>query len=369
MTIPGGIRVKLSLALLVIVGSALLAAYAIIVPSLERRLVEAKLDQQQSDAQILSIDFATRVAQNNLSLGDFVDTADFVANSRVVVFGVGGTPGKRTLLSLADSVDGRRLRDGVGPDGAPAASERQHRPRPRQARRARVRGGRRAAAHRRRRDAALTSSLSDQLATVALVKRRLLFATVAALLISVVLGFAVAEVHARRLSRLQRAADRIAEGAFDEPVDRQRPRRGRAAGRVVRQDAPAAGPARPRTEGVRRERVARAAHAAVLDRRLPRAPRRRGSRREHADGVPRDDAAARSTASQTSPPTCSICRGWTPGGSGSRTRRSGCAEIARQVAEDFFAIADASGHTLLLDVDEDVWAHADEERIQQIARA
>ena len=32
------------------------------------------------------------------------------------------------------------------------------------------------------------------------------------------LGFAVAEVHARRLSRLQRAADRIAEGAFDEPV-------------------------------------------------------------------------------------------------------------------------------------------------------
>ena len=36
MTIPGGIRVKLSLALLVIVGSALLAAYAIIVPSLER---------------------------------------------------------------------------------------------------------------------------------------------------------------------------------------------------------------------------------------------------------------------------------------------------------------------------------------------
>ena len=103
MTIPGGIRVKLSLALLVIVGSALLAAYAIIVPSLERRLVEAKLDQQEADAQILAIDFATRVAQNNLSLGDFVDTAGFVANSRVVLFGVGGTPEKRTLLSLADS--------------------------------------------------------------------------------------------------------------------------------------------------------------------------------------------------------------------------------------------------------------------------
>ena len=103
MSIPGGIRVKLSLALLVIVGSALFAAYAIIVPSLERRLVEAKLDQQEADAQILAIDFATRVAQNNLSLGDFVDSAGFVANSRVVLFGVGGTPERRTLLSLADS--------------------------------------------------------------------------------------------------------------------------------------------------------------------------------------------------------------------------------------------------------------------------
>ena len=104
MTIPGGIRVKLSLALLVIVGSALFAAYAIIVPSLERRLVEAKLDQQQADAQILAIDFATRVAQNNLSLGDFVDAAGFIANSRVVVFGVGGTP------EQADAALARRLR-------------------------------------------------------------------------------------------------------------------------------------------------------------------------------------------------------------------------------------------------------------------
>ena len=36
MSIPGGIRVKLTLALLGIVGGALLAAYAIVVPSLCR---------------------------------------------------------------------------------------------------------------------------------------------------------------------------------------------------------------------------------------------------------------------------------------------------------------------------------------------
>ena len=154
MTIPGGIRVKLSLALLVIVGSALLAAYAIIVPSLERRLVEAKLDQQESDAEILAINFATQVAQNNLSLGDFVDGAGFVSNSRVVLFGVGGTPEKRTLLSLADSsaVGGSEME--TDPTALAAATTVRHRPRPRPARRARVRGGRRAAAHRRRRDAA-----------------------------------------------------------------------------------------------------------------------------------------------------------------------------------------------------------------------
>ena len=48
MSIPGGIRVKLSLALLGIVGGALLSAYVIVIPSLEQRLVEAKLDQMQS---------------------------------------------------------------------------------------------------------------------------------------------------------------------------------------------------------------------------------------------------------------------------------------------------------------------------------
>ena len=118
MTIPGGIRVKLSLALLVIVGSALLAAYAIIVPSLERRLVEAKLDQQEADAQILAIDFATRVAQNNLSLGDFVDERGFrreLAGRRLRCRRHSGEADAAVARRLRH---GRRLRDGVGPDGA-----------------------------------------------------------------------------------------------------------------------------------------------------------------------------------------------------------------------------------------------------------
>ena len=68
MSIPGGIRVKLSLALLLIVGGALLAAYAIVVPSLEQRLVTAKLDQLQSDADALAVNYATFVEFELLAL-------------------------------------------------------------------------------------------------------------------------------------------------------------------------------------------------------------------------------------------------------------------------------------------------------------
>jgi hypothetical protein len=103
MSIPGGIRVKLALALLGIVGGALLAAYIIVIPSLERRLVEAKLDQMQSDAETLAVSYASLEAQANLRMNDFVDTSGFVSNSRVAIFSVGGEPGKRVLFTLGDS--------------------------------------------------------------------------------------------------------------------------------------------------------------------------------------------------------------------------------------------------------------------------
>jgi two-component system, OmpR family, sensor kinase len=367
MTIPGGIRVKLSLALLFIVGSALLAAYAIIVPSLERRLVAAKLDQQQSDAEILAIRFATEAAQNTLSLGDFVDGADFISNSRVVVFGVGGTPEHRTLLSLGDSsaVGGSEMES--DPTALAAATNGS-------TMRARVRHDGREFA-----EVAvplfpggdvmlLSSSLADQLATVALVKRRLLDATLAALLISLVLGFAVATLHARRLGRLQRAADLIAEGAFDEPVvDHDLDEVGQLAASFDRMRLQLA-----QLDSARKEFVANASHELrtplfsiagfleLLD-------------DEDLDETTRMEFLA-TTRSQVDRLTnlatdlLDLSR-MDAGRIRIEHEEVGLAEIARQVAEDFFALADASNHTLLLDVDDDAWAHADEERIQQIARA
>ena len=112
MSIPGGIRVKLALALLGIVGGALLAAYVIVVPSLERRLVNAKLDQLQSDAEALAVNYAGLDAINRQRLDDFVDASAFVSNARVVVFAVTDPPRNQVLRSLADSsaVGGSRSR-------------------------------------------------------------------------------------------------------------------------------------------------------------------------------------------------------------------------------------------------------------------
>jgi signal transduction histidine kinase len=64
----------------------------------------------------------------------------------------------------------------------------------------------------------LRAPLQDTLDNVDLVRRRLLVAGLASFLLSLVVGYGLAAIFARRLQRLERAADRIASGRFDEPV-------------------------------------------------------------------------------------------------------------------------------------------------------
>ncbi len=85
---------------------------------------------------------------------------------------------------------------------------------------------------------------------------------------------------ADRRRRLQRAGGRLASG------------RARPAGRRLRPDAAPAGTARRRPSRVHRQRVARAADADLLARRLRRADAGRGSRRGDAARVSRDDVGA-----------------------------------------------------------------------------
>jgi signal transduction histidine kinase len=368
MSIPGGIRVKLSLAMLAIVGGALLAAYVIVIPSLEQRLVEAKLDQMQADAETLAVTYATSEAQNRLNITDFVDGAGFISNSRVAIFSVGGVPGRRELTTLGDSSAGTGVdlaKDSTALQAAESVSTV----------RARVRH-----AGREYAEVAvplltagnvmlLSSSLSDQLATVALVKRRLLYATVVALSIAVLLGFAVAAIHARRLGRLQVAADRIAEGAFDEPIvdDESDDEVAALAASFDRMRIQLA-----QLDQARREFVANASHelrtplfslAGFLEL-LDDEDVDEGTRREFL-------ATTRSQVVRLTKLATDLLDLSRMDVGRMRIDRDevGLAEVARVVAEDFFALADSSQHMLLLEVDDDAWAHADEERVQQIARA
>jgi two-component system OmpR family sensor kinase len=365
MTIPGGIRVKLALALLGIVGGALLVAYAIVVPSLERRLVAAKLNQLEGDSATLAVDYAALQAQNNPQLGDFVDQGSLVANSRVVLFGI--APRTGDIVKLADSSatgSPEIQRDSVALEAARSVSSV----------RARVRHDGREYAEvavpllAEGNVLMLSSSLSDQLATVALVKRRLLFATVAALLISVVLGFAVAAVHARRLGRLQRAADRIAEGAFDEPVvDDGNDEVGQLAASFDRMRIQLA-----QLDSARKEFVANASHELrtplfslagflelLADEDLDEA-----TRREFI-------ATTRSQVERLTTLATDLLDLSRMDAGRIRIEHDevGLAEVARVVADDVAALAEASGHVLVVEADEDAWAFADEERVQQIARS
>jgi signal transduction histidine kinase len=69
----------------------------------------------------------------------------------------------------------------------------------------------------------LSASLHDALANVHLVQRRLLLAGLAALGASLLVGYGAASLFARRVRRLERAADRIAGGRFDEPIEDSTP--------------------------------------------------------------------------------------------------------------------------------------------------
>ena len=73
MSLPGGIRTTLAVALLLIVGGALAGAYVMVVPSLERRLVDERLDELQRDANSTAYSYVRQDFSNPLEIDDFVD--------------------------------------------------------------------------------------------------------------------------------------------------------------------------------------------------------------------------------------------------------------------------------------------------------
>jgi two-component system OmpR family sensor kinase len=207
---------RLSLALLLVVAIALGIVYLAVVPSLENRLVNARVSQLEADAQRLAPQAASATV-----LQDFVITASQDTGVRVMVFAVTPSPQGKTVGSpIAESNLGQSSQD-VNEDSIATRAAGTIRPQAGTLNRGDDRWAEAAApfvADGGEFVLLLRDSLASQHGSVDLVQRRVLLSAGVALLIALALGYGGAWVFARRIRRLERAADRIAGGRFDEPV-------------------------------------------------------------------------------------------------------------------------------------------------------
>ena len=359
MKLPGGIRTKLALALLVIVGGALAAAYAIVIPPLRNSLINAKLDQLERDAAT----YAELPAP--FFWPDYVSEASYVLDARVAIF----TVASKSPVSLLVQEDSREesSRDVAGDEVAELAARTDG-----VARGTVERGGHHYAevAFPAGPDAVVLVSapLDDQEASVALVTRRMLAAAVVALGVALGLGYAAATFHARRIRRLQQAADAIGRGRFDEPIaddgddelgdlargfDRMRVQLGQL-------------------DGARKEFIANASHELrtplfslggfvelMTDEELDEVTRSEFlvTMREQVDRL-----------AKLATDLLDLSR-VDAGGLRVARERVDLGDTARLLADEMRALAETSGHPLDVDLDGSAVAFGDEERVLQIGRA
>jgi two-component system, OmpR family, sensor kinase len=238
---------RLSLALGVVVLGALAVVWVALVPTLERRLVAGRLSELAGSARGV-----LKETRNAPPSQDFVDEASRGADARVVYFRplAGGV-----LLPVFDS--GHLLlsrdveRDPVARNAASRLS----------LQRGRVsRGGNQyaevAVSDRAGNVLLFSAPLRATLQDVGLVQSRLLWSGLAALGVALIAGFGAASVFARRIRRLERAAERIAAGDFGEPVvDHGRDELGELAQAFDRMRLRLA-----RVDDARREFIANASH-------------------------------------------------------------------------------------------------------------
>ena len=203
---------QLSLALLLVIAAALGIVYLTVVPSLEHRLIDTRVSQLQRATS----DMSRKITPADPYTSDFVDTWHASTGARVVLLQpVNANPLLMTNYQDSLGGPGGDVTDDPVAQRAYATGRAQH-----------------GTVHEDEEDYAeaaepvlggdyvllVRDSLQNQFGGVHLVQRRMLLAAGAALLIALLLGYGGARVFARRIKRLERAADRIAGGRFDEPV-------------------------------------------------------------------------------------------------------------------------------------------------------
>jgi signal transduction histidine kinase len=201
---------RLGLGLAILVALALLLVGLIVVPSLERNLVDAKLTQLRKAAPRIGHQLVNARSE---TLDEVIQSAAADANARVVWFHFLGAD---ELTVFADS------------NPVTVADVENDRLVPRAYREDRMVSGTVTEGGERFAEVAypeiggpvvlLRASLADSLQSVHLVRRRLVIAGLIALATALLVGYLAASVFARRVRRLERAADRIAGGDLGEPV-------------------------------------------------------------------------------------------------------------------------------------------------------
>ena len=211
MRIPGGIRVRLALTVVGIVAGALTVAYLIVVPSLEQRFVDARLDQLEELGGSLS----KELPENQFLWREAVDRFAVVSGARVAVLDV-LKQDPPTLAVMADSRRGRSSdvqNDPVALRAVVSGTPQRGRVTDRSGDDAVV-----AVPLETGAVLLLRAPLEDSLNTVELVKQRFLLAAAFALVLALVLALTAAGLLANRLRRLETAAERIADGDFAVPI-------------------------------------------------------------------------------------------------------------------------------------------------------
>jgi signal transduction histidine kinase len=206
-----GVGARLGLALFVVLAGALALVYLIAVPSLQNRLVNSRVSQVERAAAGLARDLPS----DRFRWPDFLESASESANARIVVYDYLTPPS--ALVVVGDSrgarssdVERDRLALRAAQTLLPASGTVTHEGQ-RFAEAATPVPGTRSVL-------LVESPLHEALATVDLVRKRLLLAGGLALLGALAVGYVGAWLFARRLRRLERAAERIAAGRFDEPI-------------------------------------------------------------------------------------------------------------------------------------------------------
>ena len=216
---------RLGLALALVVAGALVLVDLIVVPSLEQNLIDSKLTRLRDAAPAIG---SQLLNSPSFTLDETIREASESVDARVIYFRVlDWTPPTLTVYADSNPVTSTDVENDplvpkafvAYPSAVSGAIES---------------GGERYA------EVAypvfggpvvlLRAPLRDSLQSISLVRRRLVVAGVIALAASLLVGYLAAAFFARRIRRLERAAERIAGGDFSQPVvDRSRDELGQLA--------------------------------------------------------------------------------------------------------------------------------------------